>query len=199
MESCTELGIVVGVDFSKAGDLALAQALRIGNGHPEGQVHVVHVVTEADIAAAGGGPRIERLDQVLADLPARVWHHVDRAAESIEGPLRNMRTWVHVRIGDPVEALLQVLTDYDADHIVVGTHGRKGLDRLILGSVAQKLVRVANCPVTVARPIVRGTRKRSSRVEAARNDGAFQQRWEPHHYTSTRISSWQPRKSIGIL
>lgn len=199
MESYTELGIVVGVDFSKAGDLALAQALRIGNGHPEGEVHVVHVVTEADLAAAGSGARIERLDQVLADLPARVWHHVDKAAESVDVPLRNMRIWVHVRTGEPVDALLQVLRDYDAHHIVVGTHGRKGLDKLLLGSVAQKLVRVAGCPVTVARPVVRDERERSPRVEAARTDGAFQQRWEPHHYTSTRISSWQPRKSIGIL
>ena len=51
--------------------------------------------------------------------------------------------------GTPYEKILQFAKEWSADLIVVGTHGRKGLSRLVLGSVAEKVARHANIPVTI--------------------------------------------------
>jgi len=60
-------------------------------------------------------------------------------------------TSVHVRIGTPAEEILSVARDFGAGLIVVGTHGRKGLAHVVLGSTAEKVVRLAQCPVFVVK------------------------------------------------
>lgn len=54
--------------------------------------------------------------------------------------------------GDPVEEILHTATATGADLIVVGTHGRGGLGRLVLGSVAEQILRRASCPVVTIKP-----------------------------------------------
>lgn len=56
-----------------------------------------------------------------------------------------------LRQGDVVEAILQTATDVDADLLILGTHGRKGLERFFLGSVAEQVIRRADIPVTTVR------------------------------------------------
>jgi len=56
-----------------------------------------------------------------------------------------------VRVGHPAETILQVARDLRADMIVIGSHGRSGLGRVLLGSVAESVVRQASCPVLVVR------------------------------------------------
>jgi len=59
------------------------------------------------------------------------------------------------REGDPVTEILAVAEDTNADLIVMGTHGRTGLERLLMGSVAEQVMRKAPCPVlTVRRPVL---------------------------------------------
>jgi nucleotide-binding universal stress UspA family protein len=55
------------------------------------------------------------------------------------------------RVGEVSETILQVARDERVDVIVMGTHGRAGLGRLILGSVAEKIVRQAEVPVVTVR------------------------------------------------
>ena len=57
-----------------------------------------------------------------------------------------------MRVGVPSDELTQVASDKNADLVVVGTHGRTGLSRILLGSVAEATVRKAACPVLVIRP-----------------------------------------------
>src|SRR5262249_59188485 len=57
-----------------------------------------------------------------------------------------------VREGDPVAEILRAARARDCDLIVMGTHGRTGLRRLLLGSVAEGVMRKAPCPVLTARP-----------------------------------------------
>ena len=54
--------------------------------------------------------------------------------------------------GDPVEEILHTARETNSDVIVLGTHGRKGLGRLLLGSVAEQTVRTAPCPVLTVKP-----------------------------------------------
>ena len=55
-------------------------------------------------------------------------------------------------MGDVVDTVFQLALDYDVEVIVVGTHGRTGVRKLAFGSVAQKLVEAARCPVLNATP-----------------------------------------------
>jgi hypothetical protein len=57
----------------------------------------------------------------------------------------------HLVAGEPADALVDVATQEAADLMIVGSHGRRGLQRLMLGSVAEHVVRNAPCPVLVAR------------------------------------------------
>jgi nucleotide-binding universal stress UspA family protein len=67
--------------------------------------------------------------------------------------------------GDPAEEILHTARETNSDVIVLGTHGRKGLGRLLLGSVAEQTVRTAPCPVVTVKPPSLGTepRRKSAR------------------------------------
>lgn len=58
----------------------------------------------------------------------------------------------HIRRGDPFEAILDAAEDFTTDLIVLATHGRTGLKRLVIGNVAEKVVRHAPCPVLTVKP-----------------------------------------------
>src|SRR4030095_8651118 len=74
-----------------------------------------------------------------------------------------------MRLGDPAKEIHQVAVDVDADWIVVGTHGAKGIEKLILGSVAETLIRTARLPVLVARPKNFQDLERTETVEPPRS------------------------------
>ena len=56
-----------------------------------------------------------------------------------------------VVVGNPVESILNTVKDYDIDHIVMGTHGRTGINLALIGSVAEKVVRHSPVPVTTVK------------------------------------------------
>jgi universal stress protein A len=56
-----------------------------------------------------------------------------------------------VDIGDPFEQLMAIATERKVDMIITATHGRSGLEHLVMGSVAEKIIRHAPCPVFVVR------------------------------------------------
>jgi nucleotide-binding universal stress UspA family protein len=58
----------------------------------------------------------------------------------------------HVRSGDPFEEILETTEDLMTDLVVLATHGRTGIKRLVIGSVAEKIVRHARCPVMTVKP-----------------------------------------------
>jgi len=71
-------------------------------------------------------------------------------------------TWeVEIAVGRPAEAIVRLALERNADLIVMGTHGRTGLKHMVLGSVAEKVVRLAPCPVLTVKyagnpPVQRG-------------------------------------------
>lgn len=139
--------IVVGYDFSEQASLALAHALTMAKHRPR---TVLHVVTVFDFKNGkrqlpGQTPDFAKVEKALEDLTREVQAAVE--AHQPEG----LTYFVHARTGAPAREILSLAREADADSIVVGTHGRKGVRRLILGSVAEKLVRYAGCPVIVVR------------------------------------------------
>jgi nucleotide-binding universal stress UspA family protein len=143
--------IVVGVDLSETGDHALREALRLAQFMPFSELHVAYVIkadprmhnaTRLKHMADELGHRIEELRAHLAQICASPWG----------GDQFSQAAVLHVRIGDPAAALIQVAVDVEADMLVVGTRGRTGIEKLILGSVAEELIRIAPLPVVVAHP-----------------------------------------------
>jgi len=64
-----------------------------------------------------------------------------------------------VLVGYPAEEIINLAEDEKADLIIMGTHGRKGIDRILFGSVAEKIVKNARCPVLTVRPDPMGAAK----------------------------------------
>jgi len=146
--------ILVGIDFSDAGTTALEQALLLASERDQAQLHVAYV-------AGPAGEDIElnlpEGDRFMSAQVAVEWleQYVERARVQAmtEGePIESERVSVHVRVGDADEELVALADSLGAHLIVVGTHGRSGFKRLMLGSVAESIVRSAPCAVLVVRP-----------------------------------------------
>jgi nucleotide-binding universal stress UspA family protein len=148
--------IVVGVDLSEESNLALDQAITIGSRTARSELHVVHVVSTVLPVPSVDYPAAAPVS--LASAGERLRSHVDaRLAEheaDFSSPYsrRPERVVCHIRLDAPSEEIAQLAADLEADLVVVGTHGRRGIGRLILGSVAEGVVRAAPCPVFVVRP-----------------------------------------------
>lgn len=140
--------IVVGIDDSEQAAAALRWALAEG-ALRRATVEVVHVWTPPVSALPFGATLVIPVDEAAIDSAARtsVDELVDGAlAEADEQPPEVMRT---VLPGSPSVTLVEVAEG--ADLLVVGSHGRSGLSRLMLGSVAMACVNHASCPVVVVR------------------------------------------------
>lgn len=81
---------------------------------------------------------------------------LDRIAVLLREKHPGLDVRVEVAAGDPVEAILAEATRLSAARIVVGTHGRVGVAHLLIGSVAERIVRESKVPVFVVKPAVKG-------------------------------------------
>lgn len=144
--------IVVGVDFGVCGDDAIIEAIKLVSTGWASQLHALHTLDPAEVLDDPSLPALATEDRVLEDGPEALRRRVAEVAEDAELSLPADALFTHVRLGKAGETLRQFAVDYDADLIVVGTHKRRGIERLLLGSVAQYLTRNASCPVLVARP-----------------------------------------------
>jgi nucleotide-binding universal stress UspA family protein len=157
--------IVAAVDYSSAGDLALWRALEEGLRRPQALVHVIHVLPvyqagSAESGALGMGPPegwVTALPSVT-DAAEQLRQYTQRQVASFREQHGDVdlsfldQVVAHQRVDVPSEEIARLARDVDADLVVVGTHGRRGLSRLLLGSVAEGTVRLAPCPVLVVRP-----------------------------------------------
>jgi nucleotide-binding universal stress UspA family protein len=144
--------IVVGVDFDVCGDDAIIEAIKLVASGWATRLHALHTLDPAEVLDDPSMPALTTEERVLEDGPDALRRRIAEVAEDAELSLPESALFVHVRLGKAAETLQQFAVDYDADLIVVGTHKRRGLERLLLGSVAQYLTRNASCPVLVARP-----------------------------------------------
>lgn len=88
----------------------------------------------------------ESADDLLAESRERL---VTARRDADQGVGRDIDT--RTDVGRPAATIVDVADDVDADHVVVGSHGRQGVSRLVLGSVAEAVVRRSPVPVTVVR------------------------------------------------
>ncbi|MES1177861.1 MAG: universal stress protein [Myxococcales bacterium] len=145
--------ILVGTDYSEASDLALEAAFELASNKEDAQVHVVNVWLP-DIDALRGATidaSSPSLQRAATDLVAYVSRRLAAFQERHAASLSN-RIFSHVRVAEPGREIAQLAADLDADLVVVGTHDRRGIERLLLSSVAHIVSRLAPCPVLIVRP-----------------------------------------------
>ena len=149
--------VVVGVDFSQASELAMHRAFELAAEQPRSEVHLVNVVQTYGPQVAYEMPSDSSGLTVLttAEASARFKLYADQAiarfAEQNPGK-RFERAFTHIRFDSIADEIAQLAADLEADLVVVGTHGRRGVSRMLLGSSAEATVRLAPCPVLVMRP-----------------------------------------------
>jgi nucleotide-binding universal stress UspA family protein len=94
----------------------------------------------------------------IDEAATRIAQHVEkkvaefRAKNPNDSALAGLRVVPHLRTDSPAFEVAQLAADLEADLVVVGTHGRRALARMLVGSVAELTVRLAPCPVLVVRP-----------------------------------------------
>jgi nucleotide-binding universal stress UspA family protein len=137
--------ILTALQFDETGDLALQEAVRIAERTAHAELHVLHVCGPS-LAAELNGDAVHLALQ-LKRSPEILHERVNRAFVALHCSVSE-----HLRVGLPVDEVLQAAADIDADLIVLGTHHRTGIGRLVLGSVAERVMREAHCPVLIAIP-----------------------------------------------
>lgn len=141
--------VVVGYDFSPTADIALNAALDLAARAPS---HVLHVVVAVDNAHPVPDLPTTKVD---FDYTEKVHAHLTTRLTDIfnaKAAGKEIHFFVHVRIGPPAREILDTAAMIGADLIFVGSHGWRGLDRVLFGSVSEAIVRGAGCPVMVVRP-----------------------------------------------
>ena len=140
--------ILVPTDFSPASDIAFRYAVEMALTQG-GAIHVLHAVDDASFATAyPDGLYVEPLgvrEQRIADANARLQPIV--AACAAAGVPATSQTVV----GRPARLIAEVAMARATDLIVMGTHGRGGFAHMVLGSVAERVVRTAPCAVLTVR------------------------------------------------
>lgn len=139
--------ILFPTDFSEGSDNALPYAADMAK-HYGAKLYLLHVIQDIAGATASYVPHVS-LDELYRDMEKNAAKEIDRyGLEEFRG-LKDIERIV-VK-GRPYEEILKFARENKADLIVIGTHGRRGLDRVIFGSTAEKVVRDAPCPVLSVR------------------------------------------------
>ena len=141
--------IVVPTDFSDCSEEAWALAKRVA-GTLRSEVVLAHVFVEPilygdpPLAADSAGQLYEQ---------GRKWVEEELEKWASAARVQGMTVRTIVRTGSAHEEIVNLATDERAELIIIGTHGRTGLNRLLVGSVAERVIRFAPCPVlTVRKP-----------------------------------------------
>jgi nucleotide-binding universal stress UspA family protein len=146
--------VLFATDFSETAEAALPYAMAICRRFGS-TLHALHVVSEASTLLMTGGVDYVSVNTINEDAYTDAKERLDQMALRLEGiPHRN-----HVRHGFLWKNISAVIAENKIDLIVVGTHGRTGLGKLVLGSVAENILRHAPCPVLTIGPKVFGRAK----------------------------------------
>ncbi|RXK51201.1 universal stress protein [Halorientalis pallida] len=142
--------ILIPTDGSETARYAVDQAIDVASKYGA-TVHVLYVVDVDATSYSLGTEQVDRIRQGnLDEMPevkeaaeAATAYVADAAAE------HGLAVEEHIRVGEPARAIRKFVEDSDIDLVVMGSHGRSGLSRVILGSVTEKVLRRTRLPVLV--------------------------------------------------
>jgi len=139
--------ILIAIDFSENSEYAFDYALTLAKQF-NGELTIMHVINEPVDLRGFYVPHIsfEQLEKEIEDGAVKM---MEKFCIAKLGDFTNYKTIIVS--GIPYEEIIRKAEEMGASLLVVGTHGRKGLDHLIFGSTAERVVRSASCPVLTIR------------------------------------------------
>ncbi|NKE35103.1 universal stress protein [Natronococcus sp. JC468] len=116
------------------------------DAHADEEIVLLRVVEAADGSTEAG---INLLQEALRDREEKAANELADATAEIDTEDIEFRT--ETAVGKPEREVVSFAEEHDVDHIVIGSHGREGVSRVLLGSVAERIARRAPVPVTIVR------------------------------------------------
>jgi universal stress protein A len=136
--------ILCPVDFSDASLNAVRYACEFAKSMGS-KIYLLNVVEPRPMAAdmsLNYIPLEEELEKAASEDLEKIREDIAKKGLPVEGD---------IEIGTPAEAILARAEDPDVNLVIMGSHGKKGLSRLLMGSVAEEVVRKAHCPVLIVK------------------------------------------------
>lgn len=137
--------ILVPTDGSKATERAVREAVDLAAAH-DATIHALYVVNTASFASIPTESSVEGVSDMLEREGDTALQAVEEAAVERGVPVERVQL-----DGSPAREIVRYAERSDCDLVVMGTHGRGGIDRLLLGSVAERVVRSSTIPVLTVR------------------------------------------------
>lgn len=150
MTSTAYSRIVVAVDGSATSDLALGEAIRVASGSGA-TIQALFIVDRGVMLFDAGYYDVTQMEQAYVDSGKKA---LDGAAARLGAANLKYETRLVTEpavIGDIAASLNEAAREWNGDLLVIGTHGRRGVRRLVLGSVAEAVIRQSTMPVLLVR------------------------------------------------
>ncbi len=140
--------ILCPVDFSEPSESALSTAVDLAE-HYSAEVVLMHAVNDIDPMPS---PSYTLTPQMVEQIPQLMEQMQENARQALQNLIdqyigRRVPADVLVTTGPPAHSIVNAVDELNADLIVIATHGRSGIRGFFFGSVAEKVVRTADCPV----------------------------------------------------
>jgi nucleotide-binding universal stress UspA family protein len=185
--------ILAAIDYSEASTLVVEHALELARRKQPVELHFLHV--------NHGDPNSEDEQEALR---AELLEWLAPRLKGGSGVPDSAKIVGHEAAGDPAHVIVEMAGDLLADSVIVGTHGRRGVQRVVLGSVSESVVRRCGCPVFVVRSKAHHQTSPSieppcPRCVETRSETAGKELWceqhrekhgRRHTYYNTGLSSW---------
>jgi nucleotide-binding universal stress UspA family protein len=152
--------IVYATDFSPASEPAWGEAQLLGRLFGA-EVLLLHAVAPPPVIPTEAYIPPQVYEELLRSARREAEEGFDRLLASVAGS--GLKVRIRLEDGSPSPRILDVVAEEGADLLVVGTHGRTGLQRAVLGSVADRMMRQATCPVLTVRSAPAGGPRREIR------------------------------------
>jgi nucleotide-binding universal stress UspA family protein len=138
--------ILVPVDLSEGSQALIDYAIQLAKPF-NAALEIIHAweppqYVAPDLLVAAPGWNSQSLEQVAVDAASKELNALVEKVANADLPIKH-----RVVVGEAASTVLRLAEEGKHDLIIMGTHGRRGLPRLLLGSVAQKIVARAHCPV----------------------------------------------------
>ena len=139
--------ILCPVDFSEFTDQILDYAVTIAKRF-DSELHLIHVIPNLNyFTPYESFLTPENLVAIERNIEGEVGKDFDKITKKIELPFKRI-----IKTGVTFVEIIDYIKDQGVDLVVMGTHGRSGIEHILIGSVAEKVVRKSPCPVLTVRP-----------------------------------------------
>ncbi|WP_243358847.1 universal stress protein [Fundidesulfovibrio terrae] len=140
------MNVLVAHDGSPQADKALEAAVTLASA-PGGRLDIVSVVP--DLCLSSEEISVEDCNLIAASLATEARGLMAKVEQGLSG--RGVSAQVHIRHGRPAEAIAECAADLGSDVAVLGSHGRHGAARALLGSVSSRVAELARCNVFIVK------------------------------------------------